>query len=250
LAFGSLESGVWLSDQLRYNFVLTSDVRPLADFFNQAGYRTVSVMSGITKPWPEGKYFGYQQTYYARDFNYQGPKFGWSPMPDQFVLDKIYRKELVGRERPLFIRYVLTSSHASFHLQPKYLDDWSHIGNGAVYHKIPPITYPINWPDLSNAEKAYMRSIRYDLTVLRKYLIDDLPQQALIIIMGDHQVNTQLVGPDVEHWVPIHVISRNRDLLTPFLKINYTPGLHPKPRPPVRRMHTFRGDLLQAFSDP
>lgn len=251
LAFGSLESGVWLPDQLRYNFVLTSDVRPLADYFNQAGYRTVSVMPGTTKPWPEGKYFRYAKTYYAKDLNYKGPKFGWSPMPDQFVLDAIYRKELVGRERPpLFIRYVLTSSHASFHRQPKYLNDWSRIGNGAVFHRVPPKTYPINWPDLSNAGKAYMRSIRYDLTVLKKYLIHDLPQQALIIIMGDHQVNTQLVGHNAEHWVPIHVISRDRDLLAPFLKMGYTPGLYPKPGSPVPRMHTFRTDFLRAFSDP
>jgi hypothetical protein len=171
-------------------------------------------------------------------------------MPDQFVLDAIYRKELVKRDRPLFIRYVLTSSHASFHLQPKYLDDWSSIKNGAVYHRIPPETYPINWPDLSNAAEAYMRSIRYDLTVLKKYLIDDLPQQALIIILGDHQVNTQLVGRNAVHWVPIHVISRDRNLLAPFFKMGYAPGMHPKPRPPIKRMSTFRTDLLQAFSDP
>ncbi len=104
LAFGTLESGVWVSNQMQYNFLLNSKVRPLASYFNQAGYRTVSVMPGTTLPWPEGKFFSYTKSYYAKDFEYRGPAFGWSQMPDQYVLDTIFREEILKRKQPLFVR--------------------------------------------------------------------------------------------------------------------------------------------------
>jgi hypothetical protein len=100
LAFGTLESGVWLPNQLRYGYLVASRVPPLASYFEKAGYRTVSVMPGTTMPWPEGRYFGYRKAYQARDLDYRGPAFGFAPMPDQFVLDRIYRTEILPAARP------------------------------------------------------------------------------------------------------------------------------------------------------
>jgi hypothetical protein len=35
--------------------------------------------------WPEGAFFGYDKVYNSRS-RLSGPKFGWSPMPDQYAL--------------------------------------------------------------------------------------------------------------------------------------------------------------------
>lgn len=248
LAFGTLESGVWVSNQIRYHYLLNSRVKPLAAYFKAAGYRTVSVMPGTTLPWPEGAFFAYDQSYYARDLDYRGPSFGWTTMPDQFVLDTVCRRELNGRDQPLFIRYVLISSHAPFHRQPPYLADWERIGDGSVYHDLGPVTFPVNWPDLTNAHEAFLAAMAYELTVLEAFLSRCIPEDALVIIMGDHQPNRQITGEGAPWLVPVHLISRDPSLLSPFKRLGYRPGLIPVDTRPAKRMDTFLPDFLAAFS--
>lgn len=250
LAFSTLESGVRADSQMRYNFLLHSQVKTLARYFNQAGYRTVSVMPGTTFPWPEGRFFGYQKAYYAWNFAYRGPRFGWSPMADQFVIDYIFRKEVADHRKPLFVRYILISSHAPFNRQPPYMDNWSEIRDGRIYRQLKSIDYPIVWPDLSHAGNAYLRAIIYDFTVLSDYLLRFLKEDALIIILGDHQPNAQLTGRHAAWAVPIHVISRKAALLEPFVERGYTPGLIPSAESVPGPMAHFLADFLHAFSSP
>jgi len=248
LAFGTLESGVWLPDQLRYYYLLTSSVAPLATYFNRAGYRSVSVMPGTTLPWPEGDYFGYSRRYYAKDFNYRGPPYGWSPMPDQYVLQTIHTREVENSNKPLFIRYLLTSTHAPFNLQPRYIEDWDRIGDGSVYHQQEPVTFPNNWPDLTEATEAYLTAMTYEFTVLQNYLAASSDDEALWIILGDHQPNAHITGPLKDALVPIHVISRSERLLEPFCQAGYTPGIIPRMPPEPKRMDTFLIAFLSAYS--
>ncbi len=248
LAHGTIASGVNLSDQLFYDLLITSNATTIAPIFARAGYRTVSIMPANDLPWPQGKFFGYQKHYFARDFEYTGPKFGWSPMPDQYVLEYIYRKEILPRRQPLFLEIVLISSHAPFNRQPPYLEDWSQIGNGSIYHQKETVTFPVVWPDLANAAKAYATAIIYELTVLKSFIEQYLRDDTLIIIMGDHQPNVQITGPDSTWSVPIHVISRNKKFLEPFENKGYTPGLIPRQMPPHPGMETFLPGFLKAFS--
>jgi hypothetical protein len=248
LALGTLESGVRVGNQMQYNYLLNSRVTPLAAYFNQAGYLTVSIMPGTVLPWPEGEFFGYQRTYYARDFDYKGPAFDWSPMPDQFVLDAIAQKELENRRQPCFLRFELTSSHAPFSRQPPYIADWSRIGDGSIYHALPPVTFPVTWPDLSNATEAYTSSLIYDFKLLCDYLPRYFKKSGLIVILGDHQPNGQLTGDQAGWSVPVHIISSQQDLLQPFIDGGYTKGLIPSQPPPYRGMETFLPDFLNAFS--
>jgi hypothetical protein len=250
LAHGTFASGVDLTSQMRYDLLVTSKVKTLTHYFNEAGYRTIHVMPGTTWPCPECVFFGYQRKYYAWNFDYKGPRHGWSPMPDQHVLSYIYRKEIQNRTEPLFVEYVLITSHAPFHRQPPYLEDWSQMGDGAIFHEKETITFPIVWPDLSKATEAYMTSIIYDVKVLKAYLEQYVDDDALIIILGDHQPNVQITGENRPWSVPIHVISRNPDLLEPFRAHGYTPGIIPRQPPPHSGMQTFLYDFLEDFSTP
>ncbi|MGW8301378.1 MAG: hypothetical protein ACWGNO_04875, partial [Desulfobacterales bacterium] len=65
---------------------------------------------------------------------------------------------------------------------------------------------------------------------------------------GDHQPNVQITGPGSSWSVPVHVISRNKDLLGPFKSKGYTPGLIPRQPPPHPGMETFLFGLLKSFS--
>jgi hypothetical protein len=250
LAHGALVSGVNLTNQMSYDLLVTSKLKTLAHYFNEAGYRTVSVMPGTTWPWPVGEFFSYQRKYHAWNFDYKGPRHGWSPMPDQYVLDYIYRQEIQQGTEPLFVEYVLITSHAPFNRQPPYLEDWSQIGDGAIFHEKETITFPIFWPDLSNAAAAYMTSIIYDFKVLKANLEQYVDDDALIIILGDHQPNVQITGENRPWSVPIHVISRNRDLLAPFAARGYTPGIIPRQPLPHPGMKAFLYNFLEDFSTP
>ena len=250
LAHATLAGGVYLNNQMKYNLLITSDAKTMAHFFNDAGYRTISAMPGTQWPWPEGAFFGYQQKYYAWNFDYQGPAYGWTPMPDQYVLDFIYRHEIQGRTQPIFIEFILVSSHAPFHRQPPFLKDWSQIKNGTIYNHKEMVTFPVVWPDLSNASEAYVTAITYDLTVISDFIQHYLSDQALVIVLGDHQPNVQITGKGQTWSVPVHIISRNQELLKPFYKRGYTPGLIPTQLPPHRGMETFLFEFLSDFSTP
>ena len=247
LAHGTLEFGFRVQNGLEYNALLHSPLLPLASLFNQSGYRTVSVMPGTRFIFPEGAAFGYNEAYYAEHFDYQGPTFGWAPMADQFVLDWVHRREFVKALQPLFVRYVLVSSHASFSNQPTFIADWDSIGDGDIYNQLPPVRYPIFWPNLQNAGEAYLRSLDYEFKILGDYLARYVNPDTLIIIMGDHQPNMQLTGEGEPFSVPVHIISGNTRFLDPFRKRGYTTGLIPDQPLPHVGMETFVQDLVQDF---
>jgi hypothetical protein len=247
LAHSTLEFGLRVENDLEEKALLRSALPPLAAYFRKSGYRTVSVMPGTRFAYPEGAVFGYDRFYYAWDFGYQGPTFGWAPMADQFVLDWVRRRELTERRQPFFIRYVLISSHAAFGIQPPFLADWHEIGDGSIYHDRQLIYYPIHWPNLNNAGEAYLRSLDYVFTTLGDYIAKFVGTDTLIIIMGDHQPNLQLTGKGEPWSVPVHVISRNPRLLEPFRKRGYTSGLIPAQPLPHSGMETFLPNLLRDF---
>jgi hypothetical protein len=248
LAHGTIASGVNLSDQLVYDLLITSDATTIAPLFEKAGYRTISVMPANELPWPQGKFFGYHKHYDAQDLGYRGPRFGWSPMSDQYVLEYIYRHEIQPRRQPLFIEFVLISSHAPFHRQPPYLTDWSQMGDGRIYHQKETVTFPVVWPDLTNAAEAYISAIIYEMTVISNFIEQYVDDDTLLIIMGDHQPNVQITGPDSSWSVPVHVISRNKQFVEPFENRGFTPGLIPQQPPPHPGMETFLPHFLKAFS--
>ena len=214
---------------------------------HRAGYRTVSVMPGTLWPWSAGKFYKCRKNYYAPDFDYRGPKFGWAPMTDQYVLDTIYRAEILNRTRPLFIGFVLISSHAPFNELPRYVADWSAIGDGSLYHRQKPLKFPTTWPELENASEAYVTSIKYDFQVLVGFLEDLVAGDEMIIIMGDHLPNLKITGENQPWSVPVHVISRNPDFVRPFIKRGFSPGLIPSQALPHAGIESIFWNLLEEF---
>jgi hypothetical protein len=106
------------------------------------------------------------------------------------------------------------------------------------------------WPDLSNASQGYVAAIIYELNVITDFIMRYLDDNALIIILGDHQPNVQITGENQPWSVPVHVISRNNEFMEPFRKRGYSPGLIPTQPPPHRGMETFLYDFLADFSTP
>ena len=158
-------------------------------------------------------------------------------MPDQFVLDFVRRKELVHQTQPLFIQYVLVSSHAPWSRLPA-LVDWDELRNGHIFHRTTTRQFPIEWPHFEHATDAYAQSIIYDFEVLGQYLTRYIDDGSLVIILGDHQPPGVLQEGSAR-GVPIHVLSRRPDLVEPFRARGYAPGMRPALNAARPGMETF-----------
>lgn len=253
LADSTLLTGIRVHNQPMYELVLQSDAKSLAKYFNRAGYRTVLTMPGTTEAWPQGDFYGFQKKYYRSDFDYAGPLYGWSQMADQYLLDFIYRKEIRRKEtrssdRPLFVVFVMVTSHSPFNRIPPYVPQWSQVQNGAIYKSLPGITFPQTWTENKILSTGYVRAIQYELVVLKNFIADFIQDGSLILIVGDHQPLTQVSGKGSSKSVPVHVISRNKNFIAPFLERGYNPGLLPANGKQDPGMETFHPNFLNDFS--
>src|SRR6266545_4211760 len=239
LAHATLATTVRTADQLQYELLHTQKPKTMARFFSDAGYRTVLVQPGTTRSTPKQEFHQFEHRYYAQDFHYAGPSFAWATMPDQYVLDFIRRKEIETQKGPLFVQYTLVSSHAPWSHQPVVVDDWSQLGDGSIYNRLPMVRFPITWPDFADASEAYVRSIIYDFDVLKRYIASFVRDDSLIILLGDHQPVREVSGGEGHRGVPVHVVSRDAAFLEPFLARGYVRGMRPRLEEPHPRMEEF-----------
>jgi hypothetical protein len=249
LADSTLATGLKIDNQSSYELLLKSEAKPIARYFNEAGYRTVVAMPATTSSWPEGDYFGFEKKYYFRDFGYRGPNLKWAPMTDQYVLEVIHRREVAAAERPLFVQYVLISSHYPFNLIPRYFEDWSMVGDGSIYGREGSVTVlPIEPGGNTAGAKGYVAAMHYELRLLTDYLTRYLKRDTLVVILGDHQPYSGITGRGKPWSVPIHIVSRDRRLLEPFRLRGYTDGWIPRQPLPHPGLETFLPGLIEDFS--
>jgi hypothetical protein len=251
LAHGTLESGLWIDNQSLYGLLVAErDRLTLTRAFAEAGHRTVTVRPAITMPWPEGTALGFQQIYAAKDLGYRGKPYNWITMPDQYTLAEFERRERAGPHPPLYAEMALISSHAPWTPVPPVLEDWSVIGDGAVFSRWAEMGDPpdVVWRDPERVRRQYTLAIDYVLGVLASYAVRFVDQRTLLIVVGDHQPAPLISGEGMGRDVPIHVISGSAELLEPFLAWGLRPGMVPASDQPVRRMDQFRDWFLGAFS--
>ena len=252
LAHGTLESGLWLDHQARYDLLAQSERLTLTRAFARAGYRTVALKPAITRPWPEGERLGFAKIYAAADLGYAGAPYNWVTMPDQYTLSVLERRERTGAERPLFAEVSLISSHAPWTPIAPVLEDWSKIGDGSVFSQWAHEGDPpeVVWADPERIRTQYARAVDYVLGVLASYAANYVDRRTLLILVGDHQPAPLITGDGAGRDVPIHVISGNPDLLAPFLAWGFRAGMRPPAGGPANGMDAFRDFLLDAFSAP
>jgi len=252
LADSTLAAGVRIADQAAYAALLESKVKPMAAWFNEAGYRTVNSMPATTSSWPEGEYYQFQQKYYYRDFGYRGPSLKWAPMTDQFAIGVVHRREVAPARQPLFVQYVMISGHYPFNLIPRLFEDWSELGDGSVYSGEGAVrVLPIPAGTATAGAAGYAAAMEYQLGVVSDYTARFLAgRRALIVVVGDHQPYSGITGKGKLRSVPIHVLSREAAVLEPFLRLGYTPGLVPRQPLPHAGLESFLPALLKDFTSP
>lgn len=245
MAHATLLSGLQVGDQQRYRMLVSSDRLTLNGAFKRAGWRTTGVMPGVTRAWPEGRFYGYDKTYTSTDLGYRGPGFNWATMPDQYVLSAFERLENAKPHPPYMAEIVLVSSHARWAAIPRTID-WNDVGDGSIYHRIPPAVYETKL-DSGRMRQNYLTSIKYSvgslISYVEKYGDDDL----VLVFLGDHQPAPVVTGENADRDVPITIVSRDKKVLDRIAGWNWTDGLKPAPNAPVWKMSDFRDRFLTAF---
>lgn len=247
-AHSTLMTGVRIAHQQDYHAITAAEPKGLVHYLREAGYFTVSAEPGTTRLSKGPDLYKWDFVVSAQRFGYQGPKFSWAPMTDQFVIDVIHRRVIQDQPRPVFVKYSLVSSHGPWNIQPPLIEDWSTIGDGSLYHQLPPVEFPTSWTDLSAAHLPFMHSIEYTLGVILRYLEKVVKDGSLVVIVGDHQPTGMITKHTTDTTVPIHVISRRPSFIERFIRRGYTQTMRPKSDETPPGMETFAGDFLEDFS--
>jgi hypothetical protein len=251
LAHSTLQSGVTVNGEWRYGQVVKKGRITLTRAFKRAGWRAVGVMPGNRRAWPEGSsFYHYDAVYDRRNLGYRGPAFGLPPMPDQYTLLALQRRELARRHRPpLFAEVDLISSHAPWTRIPELIP-WDDVGDGSIFDHLPAeeSTQAALFGDADRARAAYGHSIEYSLNTIvsfvRRYGDDDL----VMVVLGDHQPATLVTGhDDPSHDVPISVIAHDPKVMRRIAGWSWQDGMLPSPHAPVWPMAAFRDRFLTAF---
>jgi phosphatidylglycerophosphate synthase len=250
LAHSTLQSGIRVDGQRRYDQLVQNNRLTLTRAFKRAGWRAVGVMPANHRAWPEGStYYRYDKIYDRRNLGYRGPGFGLPPMPDQYTFLALQRRELAKRHRPpLFAEVDLISSHAPWTRIPRLIP-WEEVGDGSIFGRVPPAeaTKATLFGDGKRARAAYGHSIEYSLRSLFSFVQRYGDKNLVLVVLGDHQPATLVTGDGATHDVPISVIAHDPKVMQQVSGWGWQDGMLPSPRAPIWPMDAFRDRFLSAF---
>jgi phosphatidylglycerophosphate synthase len=250
LAHSTLQSGLWIDSQQRYDQVLSTNRLTLTQAFHRAGWRTVADIPSNPHGWPQGKrFYHYDRMYGASNVGYQGPRFSYAEVPDQFTFAAFTRNVLDRpHRRPVMAEIDLDSSHEPWTPLPRIVP-WNQLGDGSIFDGM----------DASHAsllgllgghtttQRNYATSIQYSLDSLVSFVRHAHDKKLVMVVLGDHEPATVVSGIGSSHDVPISLIAHDPAVLRRIDGWGWTPGLLPSPDQKVQTMDRFRNRFLQAF---
>ncbi|MDQ1512508.1 MAG: hypothetical protein QOC59_350, partial [Microbacteriaceae bacterium] len=231
LAHSTLQSGVWVPDQQRYDQLLASRRTTLTSAFSRAGWQTVSDVPSDTRPWPQGaRFYGFDRLYGAGDVGYAGPRFSYARIPDQYTLAAFQRRELQPHHAPVMAEIDLVSSHTPWTPLPRVVD-WDAVGDGSVYDGMPGqgLTPDVAWRDPERVRALYAQSIRYSIDVLTEFVARSHDPDLVVVMLGDHPPARIVSGPRATHAVPVSILASDPAVLDRISSWGWTDGLRPGP---------------------
>ncbi|SFW81031.1 sulfatase [Amycolatopsis australiensis] len=250
LAHSTVQSGMWIDNQQRYDDLLGSDRLTLGGAFQRAGWKTVWDVPAHTKDWPEGQKFYHPDAYYdAHHVGYRGPGYAYATMPDQFTLATLQHTELAeAGQRPVMAEVDLVSSHAPWSPRP-WLVDWNQVGDGSVFAPQPGAGEAPEsvWKDPAKIRDAYRDATDYSLRTLISFVQHYGDDNLVLVFLGDHQ--PPVVTPQgAVHDVPITLVAKDPKVLDRIAGWGWSDGLRPAAQAPVWKMDSFRDRFLSAFA--
>lgn len=250
LAHSTLQSGVWVDSPQKYDWLTSAGRLTLTRAFADAGWRTVAVVPSNTKPWPQGEsFYGYDAILDMQNMGYDGPRFSYARIPDQYTWKIFHDRELSGVHAPVMAEIDFVSSHGPWTPLPR-LVPWEDADDAAVFETQPadqPEPAAV-WGDPQKVQALYGQSLEYTLGAMFSYLHTYDQPNLVLVLLGDHQPGRIVSGPDADHDVPVTIISKDAAVFDRIASWLWEPGVHPSPDAPVWRMDEFRDRFVDAFT--
>ncbi len=252
-AHSTLQSGLWVNSRQRYSELVASSRFTLSDAFDKAGWRTVSDSPATDDVgWASGtQFYHWDQLYDKSNVGYEGPAFGYAPMPDQYIYSSFQRLALAPGHKPVMAEIDTVSSHSPWAPLPTMVP-WNKVGNGSIFDPMPGHgeTALSIFGNASKERQAYATSIKYSLRVLTSWVTELHDPNLVLILLGDEQPDTPITSPGASHDLPISIIARDPSVFKDIASWGWQDGLLPGRHAPVELMSAFRNRFLTAFSTP
>lgn len=247
LAHLSLLTGVDLSDTRRHNLLLTTKRPTLMHLFKQAGYETHGVYHAVSWPWPEHSYYGFDRYLDGPALDYEGPPITFWKIPDQVALAKYEQKFPRTQEtKPRVLFFATITSHFPFSPVPPYQPDWERVLTKTPFDEADlkkVAEHKVNWLNMRN---DYLATVNYVYQWLTGYFKLPEPRETVYVLIGDHQPTANITGERPPWDVPVHIVSRDKELLARFKEQGFSDGLSPD-RKVLGGLHHLTSLLLTAF---
>ncbi len=239
LADATLITGTRMTNQRIFDQHIYTENPNLSGQMGAAGYHTVYAAPGTRRTPDDWKdYYGYDEYLIEGGMGWEGPFISFGNMSDQYFLDFLGRR-YTGKSDPLFVTALMVSSHVPFVRIPEYFPDWDRLGDGTIYNTEGIRRFNNNWLTGSEYPEGYVYSIEYALKVILGYLDNYVDEDALVIIVGDHQPRTPISENTATSGVPIHFLSRTPEVLEPLYSEGLSEGFVPGDGTPLSPMEDF-----------
>jgi hypothetical protein len=246
LAHATTLSGLWVDNDQRYRSLTVSDRLTLTRAFGDAGWRVSGFFPAHTRAWPEGAIFGYDQVYDSRNLGYEGDRFAFASIPDQYVLSAFDRLERQASDQPVMAEVALLSSHAPWTPVPQ-LVDWDAMGDGSILDREVMAGDQATRAAPDGLREDYPKAVAYSLSSIISYIESEGDDDLVVVFLGDHQPAPVVTGPNASRDVPITIVTRDQAVLDRVAGWNWQEGLRPDAQAPVWPMDAFRDRFLTAF---
>jgi len=224
---------------------------PYPDFghyLKTQGYENVRVSSLSVElkeeEWRKyNNFYGVDRWLRYGDLNFQGLHYGWGPSPpDQYVLNFAHEAIKSSHDKPIFLFFITQNSHYPWVPLPEVVDDWRALNTKTTEEHAPlpdPMPHEIR-------RKNYLNSIEYELRFLTDFILDSNDDEAIYILIGDHQ--PQRVSRHSDGFeTPVHIISKDTAFVDTFLEYGFTRGLIVHDTQPAMRHEGFYSMFVRAL---
>jgi hypothetical protein len=249
LAHASLETGLWIDSQHKYDVATSGNRLSLSAAFAKAGWHTVSDVPSDEGPWAIGtSFYHFQTELNSQNVGYRGPSFSYARIPDQYTWAYFQRHQLAQPHEPLMAEIDFVSSHTPWTPLPHPVP-WDAIGDGSIFNPQPAQGLPpsVVWQNSEHVQQLYGQSVEYSMGTLFSFLTTYRDPNLVVIVLGDHQPGTEVSGIGSNHTVPISIIATDPAVIDRIASWGWEPGMLPSPSAPLWRMNEFRDRFLTAF---
>ena len=252
IAYSNFSFGLNFKNQGTYNALLDErGIDEFSDLFNvfkkqgYTNYRLVPLFKSgkIVIPWEKYKnFYRVDEWIKYEDLDYRGELYGFGPaVPDQYALH--YAKEVMDKKvGPKTLFFLTVSSHNPF-ITPDYKNNWKELNN-STRSSIDGANLLVK-PTFSNYHKA----IDYELKILSNFIRSTGDSNAIYVLFGDHQPPF-LTKKANSFETPIHIISKNVELVKTFTEYGFKTGSVPTEGNPIKHegfLSMFLREFKRAF---